>query len=220
MRWTFPGKRGPHRRQEPTPMRLASCLTLAACALVFSPHASRADLIFMKDGHVLQGAVRREFSAELDSVSREMVLIPKGFFSIDDGPRRVYFAPTQVRIVEKLPPPAEERVFNRATRLIVNPRQMLPHLEVIEEGKWDFKRWEREYSFRGPSGKVGVIQGIATLSPYYARVDAVTKFAWSAAYLTREWNPDTVLALLKTNHLLAESPKDQTPQKVAKRFRI
>ena len=62
---------------------------------------SRADLIFLKDGFVLQGNVRREGTSEFDSGSREFIWMPKGFFLIDDGPRRVYFSPTQVAIVEK-----------------------------------------------------------------------------------------------------------------------
>ncbi|MFO0878658.1 MAG: hypothetical protein U0840_15055 [Gemmataceae bacterium] len=203
-------------------MRLASRVFLTFCALlaIAIPPAG-ADLIFLKDGYVVQGTVRREVTAELDPVSREMTLIPKGFFMIDDGPRRIYFAPSQVRIVEKLANPAEERVLSRSGRLIVNPRPLPPHLEVVEVGKWDLKRWEREYAFRSPGyGRVGVIQGLATLSPYFARVDAVTKFRWSAAYLTREWEPGEVLQLLKSNPSLMEADKDKPAEAVAKRLRI
>lgn len=191
-----------------------------ACALL-SGAACRADLIFLKDGHVLQGAVRREVTAEFDPVSRETTLMPKGFFTVDDGPRRVYFSPTQVRLVEKLPPPAEERVVSHAGRLIGNPRFPPPHLETLEEGKWNLKRWERSYAFRSPDApRVGLIQGLATLSPYYARVDAVTKFKWSAAYLTREWDPAEVLELLRASPSLTPKKEDTPPQLVAKRLRI
>lgn len=186
------------------------------------PTALRADLIFLKDGHVLQGTVRREVNAEFDPISREMVLIPKGFFTLDDGPRRTYFSPSQVRIVEKLAAPTEERVVHHSDRLLVNPRNYPPHLEVLEEGPWDLKKWERSYSFRStqPYNRVGVKQGIGSLSPYFARVDAVTKFRWSGAYLTREWDPDTVLALLRAHASLQESPKDKPAQNAAKRMRL
>jgi pimeloyl-ACP methyl ester carboxylesterase len=194
---------------------------LAAFVLLLTVGACQADLIFLKDGHVVQGTVRREVSAELDPVSREMILIPKGFFMLDDGPRRIYFSPSQVRIVEKLPPPPEERVFSHSGRLVLNPRFLPPHLEVLDVGKWDLKRWEREYAFRSPdAARVGVKQGIATLSPYFARVDAVTKFRWSAAYLTREWEPETVLELLKSSPVLTPAKNDKPPVLVAKRMRI
>ncbi len=191
-----------------------------ACALAGAA-ACRGDLIFLKDGHVLQGTIRREETVDFDPVSREMFRMPKGFYLVDDGARRVYFSPTQVRIVEKLPAPAEERVLSHAGRLIANPRPLPPHLDVVAVGKWNLKRWEREYAFRSPDApRVGVIQGLATLSPYYARVDAVTKFQWSSAYLTREWDPAEVLELLRASPSLQPKKEDTPLQLVAKRLRI
>ncbi len=173
------------------------CLALVALGLLAA--AARADLIFMQDGHVMQGTVKREVSAELDSYTKEMIIIPKGFFMLDDGPRRVYFSPKQVRIVEKLPAPADERVVSRKMSLILSPRQLPPLLQVVEAGAWDFPAWKREYHFRTDYGHVGLFQGVATISPYYARVDALNKFRWSAAYLTREWEPEVVHKLLLAN---------------------
>src|SRR5262249_16961944 len=157
----------------------------------------------------------------LDPVSKEMILIPKGFFMLDDGPRRVYFSPSQVRIVEKLPPPSEERVISHTGRLVVNPRNLPPHLEAVEVGEGDLKRLERSYCFGSrEASRVGLIQGLATLSPYYARVDAVTKFRWSCAYLTREWDPETVIKLLRSTRALQETAKDKPAEVVAKRMRV
>lgn len=202
-------------------MRHAPRLTLVACAFVAAATTTRADLIFLKDGYVLQGAVRRDVRAEFDPVSRDMIVIPKGFFTIDDGPRRVVFAQSQVRIVEQMPAPTEERVVSHPGKLIVNPRILPPHLEVAEVGKWNFKKWERDYWFRSPDlPRVGVTQAIARLTPYFARVDAVTKFRWSAAYLTREWEPETVIELLRHSPSLTASPKDKPLEVVTKRFRV
>jgi pimeloyl-ACP methyl ester carboxylesterase len=202
-------------------MPLAPRLTLVAVALLVTAAPTRADLIFLKDGHVLQGTVRREVRPEFDPVSRDMIAIPKGFFTIDDGPRRITFAPAQVRIIETLPAPTEERVISHPGKLLLNPRILPPHLEVAEVGKWDVKKWERDYWFKTPDmPRVGVRQAIAALSPYYARVDAITKFRWSAAYLTREWEPETVIELLRNSRALAESPKEAAPQAVTKRFRL
>ncbi len=202
-------------------MNLALRFSLVTCAVIVTTAPVRADLIFLNDGYVLQGSVRRETRAEFDPVGRDVMLIPKGFFTIDDGPRRVYFAPSQVRIIEPLPSPGEDRLLSHGGRLIVNPRVLPPHLGVVEEGKWNLKKWERDYYFRSPdSPRVALIQGLATLSPYYARVDAVTKYKWSAAYLTREWDPDLVLELLKNSPHLQDQPADKTLETVARRFRI
>jgi hypothetical protein len=193
---------------------------------------SRADLIFLKDGYVLQGTVRRETTAELDPVSKEMTLIPKGFFMLDDGPRRIYFSPAQVRIVEKLAAPVEERVVQRKVSWILNPPIMPPIEEVLSVSEWNYKTWKREYHFRAPNRPdVGLYQGLATITPYFARVDAVNKFRWSAAHLTREWDPEVVYKLL-INHPdfqdppvptlkdILEGEKLKKPKKVVKTGRV
>src|SRR5262245_57467825 len=220
---TFPGRRegAVIARNRSEPVLSSPRWSLATACILVACSFSHADLIFLKDGHVLQGKVRRETTIEFDPVSRDSALIPKGFFTVDDGPRRVYFSPSQVRIVEKLPAPAEERVVSHAGRLIGNPRPLPPHLDTVAIGQWNLKRWEREYSFRSPDApKVALIQGLATLSPYYARVDAVTKFQWSSAYLTREWDPGEVLELLRASPSLLPKKEDTPPQLVAKRMRI
>lgn len=202
-------------------MQSRSCVTwLGLLTLLFTVPVGRADLVFLKDGHVLQGTVRREVTAEYDPISHETIQIPKGFFLLDDGARRIYFSPSQVRIVEKLPPPAEERVLSHAGRYVGNPRFPPQHLEVMEVGKWDLKRWERNYTYRSPEApRVSMIQGLGSLSPYYARVDAVTRFRWSATYLTREWEPETVLELLRASPSLQPKKEDAPPQLLAKRLR-
>jgi pimeloyl-ACP methyl ester carboxylesterase len=172
------------------------CLAVLAVAVCLGG-AARGDLVFLKDGYVLQGSVRREMTSEFDQISKEMTLIPKGFFMVDDGPRRVYFSPTQVRIVEKLPAPAEERVVSTKGAYIMSTQPMPPLEDVLEITPWDYKTWRREYMFLGtPNRNVRLRQGLATIDPYFARVDAVTKYPWSSAYLTREWDPETVYKLL------------------------
>src|SRR5437879_1130090 len=72
-----------------------------------------ADFIYLKDGYVLQGRVRREGINEWDPSSRNFNWMPRGFFFLDDGPRRIFFSPSQVRIVEKMSAPSEARVVRR-----------------------------------------------------------------------------------------------------------
>lgn len=195
---------------------------LAAFALaLLAAGAARADLIFMQDGFVLQGTLRRQSTGVFDPVTKEMIVMPKGFTLLDDGPRRVYFSPSQVRLVEQLPAPAEPRLVSRNLRYILNPRIMPPVLSVNEVGAWDLKKWERDFWFQSPDApRVGVKQGLAQISPYYARVDAITKFSWSAAYLTREWPGDEVLKLLKSHPDFQPEAKDTPAVLVFRRMRL
>lgn len=199
----------------------ASRLVLLMAAVGCAAAAARADLIFLKDGHVLQGKVRREYSAEFDPISKDMTLMPKGFFMLDDGPRRMYFSPSQVRIVEKLAAPAEERIVSRTPRLMLNPRNLPPIVEVLEVGAWNFKNWERDYFFRSPdAARVGLRQAVAGLTPLYVQVDAISKFRWSSVYLTREWTADTVVSLLRGHPDFKEAESDKPEAIVAKRMRL
>src|SRR5262245_3699279 len=105
-----------------SPVRTGGLAALLGLALVTA--AARADLIYLKDGFVLQGVVKRESTQEYDPVGRIMIDIPKGFFFVDDGPRRVYFSQHLVRIVEALEAPNEERVAHNKPFSIINPRKV------------------------------------------------------------------------------------------------
>src|SRR5262245_55505104 len=198
------------------PARAGAC---AALALLLVPAAARADLLFLKDGFVLQGKVRRESVTEFDPVSKELIIIPKGFFLLDDGPRRVYFSPTQVRVVEKMPEPVEERVALKSSAMILNPKVLPPVLEVIDPGELSPK-WQRTYTFRSSAGRVKVGQHLGLLTPSSARVDGTTRFFWSAAYLTREWEPATVHRLLLSHPEFVEDKKLKPAQLAARRLRL
>lgn len=195
-------------------------LTLLVILTCWSPPVW-ADIIFFEDGYVLAGKIRREVVSEFDPISREAHMMPKGFTMIDDGPRRIYFSPIRVRIVEQTATATGERFVTRPTRFIGNPLKMPPILEVVEEGPWNYATWERDYFVRTPtSGKMGLKQGIGNITPLFARVDATTKVMWSAAYLTREWDADTLHKLLL--HHADFKPNDKTDKKIQmeQRFRL
>jgi pimeloyl-ACP methyl ester carboxylesterase len=180
----------------------------------------RADIIFMKDGYALQGKVRREVTAEFDPTSKEMLYIPKGFFSLNDGPRWVYFSPNQVRVVEKMAAPMEERILSRTVRFMALPRKMEPILEVVETKPWDYQKWERGFVFRSPNAPlVGLKQAVASINPQHMRLDAITKFWWSAAYLTREFEPEVIEKMLATYPEFKDKPGDKPSVIVARRMR-
>src|SRR5437868_1568914 len=86
-----PGRVGAFRpRDRRTPMprptrpwRCGAALALAAAVALAglgdAPPA-RADLLFLKDGTVLQGRVKRESKVDFDPSTREPFRIPQGFF--------------------------------------------------------------------------------------------------------------------------------------------
>ena len=201
------------------PLAIASWL-LAATLLAFPSPDARGDIIFLKDGYALQGRVRREVTAEYDPVGKEMIYIPKGFYSLDDGARWIYFSPTQVRVVEKMPPPMEERILSRNVRYLAMPTKMQPILRVVETGPWDYVKWERDFFFQTPSfPRAGIKQAVASINPQYMRLDAVTKTFWVAAYLTREFEPEVIEKLIATHPDFKAKPTDKPSAAVGRRMR-
>jgi hypothetical protein len=202
------------------PGRTVRFLALFALVLCSTARTSRADLIILKDGFILQGQVRRESVTEFDPVGKEMFVTPRGFFLIDDGPRQMFFAPSQVRIVEKVPPPADEHVIYKSSKLLLNPRVLPPLLEVVETTEWDSK-WDRSFYFRGPTNpRIGVAQHLGLMTPYFVRIDATSKFFWSSAHLTREFPPETVYRMLKVHPDFLDKAKDKPETIIARRNRL
>src|SRR4051812_25224182 len=158
--------------------RLAAPCVLALCMIGLAASA-RADLIFFKDGYVLQGKVKREGTTEYDSSSRDFTWMPKGFYFVDDGPRRVYFTPTQVAIVERLASPSEERIIRTGLdefRITINKRPPLIE-DVNDLDDWNYAKWTRVFSYRSPNAPaVKFVQKIIAITPYYVQTDAVTNF--------------------------------------------
>lgn len=186
-----------------------------AAAVIFSLTASlpvRADLLYFKDGFVLQGKVKRESKVQFDFHARDMIIIPKGFPFFDDGPRRIYFHHNALRDVEGKAPPLEEIYTLRGQGILVTARtNSFPSiLEVVEAPPFN-ARWRRLYEYRTKGGRlVKIPQQIVKLTPYFIQVDAQpfldkvdlrkrSPYWWGSAYLTREFGPEVVSKLLATH---------------------
>jgi predicted esterase len=201
--------------------RPALTLTLfgAILPLALTSPSARADMIFYKDGFAIEGQVKRQMVLEFDKVGHDMIHIPKGFFLIDDGPRRIFFSPSQVRLVYPKDPPIEERVICGDWRSQVNAKSLPDLLEVVKAPAWDSK-WNRRFQFRtfglNGSTRIEVPQHIGLLTPYWARVDSPGKYFWACAYLTREFGPRTVQELLNSHPDFQET-KDMAPARRASR---
>jgi pimeloyl-ACP methyl ester carboxylesterase len=180
---------------------------------------AHADLFFFKDGTVIEGRVKREMTLEFDQVARDAYFMPHGFFYLDDGPRRIFFCPSQVQFIAQKDPPTEEKISRKAPL----PPQLRPLkfpglFGVVEAPEWQ-STWDRRFIFRtrnfkGEMVNVNVPQAISFLTPYWAEVQSRGRFFWGCAYLTRELGPETVQALL-ASHPDFQDNKNQPEDKRA-----
>lgn len=184
-----------------------------------APHRAQADLLFLKDGFAIEGQVKREMVLEFDEIARDAYHIPKGFFFLNDGPRRIFFSPSQVRFVHDKEATADMQIVRANPRGIqVNPMRFPPLLEVIRAPQWDTD-WNRRFKFRSPEAVFDVPQHLGLLTPYWARADSPGKFWWSCAYMTRELGPDTVQELLASHPDFADKKSLTTAQRASIRLR-
>lgn len=193
-------------------------ISLVLIGLVLSCSAL-ADIVILKDGFVLQGMVKRESVTEFDPVSKEPVVIPKGFYMVDDGVRRIYFNPGLVRTLDKRDPLQEEKWVHNKSIYIPNGKGAPPFLAEVEATDWDSK-WERTLKYRSPVGVVGIFQHISNLSSYAIRVDATSKFVWSSMYLTQEIGSKKVLDLIKSHPDFQNTDKVKPEELASRRFKL
>ncbi|MSR29906.1 MAG: hypothetical protein EXR99_00230 [Gemmataceae bacterium] len=200
-------------------MKLIARLVLLLGIAALAVWPLYADIVILKDGFILQGIVKRESVTEFDPVSKEPIDIPKGFFMVDDGARRIYFSPSMVRTLEKKDLPQEEKWVHPKSIYIAGGKNPPPFHHELESTPWDAK-WERTFRYQSPAGVVGLYQHMSFLSSYAARVDATNKFFWSCMYLTQELGPEICLKLLE-DHADFKNTKNVKPEElVSRKFRI
>lgn len=197
-----------------TPFKAAGSLFLATAFLAWVLPV-QADLVFMKDGFVLQGKVRRDHQIELDPATKEPIAYPKGFFQVDDGARRQYFLPSQARIAEKDQPENEEKISFPKVIFIPHGRPMPSIWEIVQVDDWD-EKWDRSFIFKGPGGLVGMRHHLGTVTPTWARVDAVNRHRWGCMYLTAEFSDQTLRKLLDCNPDAMDKPDASTKDRLAR----
>ncbi len=173
-------------------------------------------VVTLTDGTVLQGMDRREGHYEV--TGQDVVFIPKGFFFIDEGSRRVFFGSKLLRAVKPRPATTEEKV-EFVKRIIVKPETIPEVDEVLSLGAWD-ENWDRTVQFRSGLHVKKVNQHMAYITPTFARTDATARYIWPAVYLTSELGPDVVRQLLLWRPELAEDAKLAPDVLNVRRFRI
>jgi pimeloyl-ACP methyl ester carboxylesterase len=202
-------------------MQHLSCLRWGLCAatvfVALTLPAARADLIFLKDGTILQGKLSQEMKLDFDPVTHEPFRLASGFFLIDDGPRRNYFCQTQVDKVIKREEGSADVRFEYSKGFVVPPRSVPPIHQVVHVDPWDDK-WERKIKINSSGHEATARQRLSLLTPQFASMDSLT-YSWKDYYLTRELGPDLVKALLASNPKFADDPKLKEDERLQRRFR-
>jgi hypothetical protein len=201
-----------------TVLRAAALLLLLAGLLAAAGPADGHLLVF-KDGFVLEGRLHRQANYLYDRTTRDMVLIPKGNITLDDGPRTVVFSPAQVTVVENKPPPAEEQVQFRQVSYF-NPKAPPPILEMVKVGAFD-ARGRRTVEVRVSGGVREVKQQLGVLTPSYLHVDSEhPRLQWISFYQTRELGPKAVRSVLASHPAFQETPALKPAERAQRRFRL
>ena len=158
---------------------------------------------------------RREGTYEI--TGQEVVFIPKGFFFVDEGPRRAFFGSKLLRDVKPRPETTEEKVEN-IRKIAVKP-EVVPEVdEVLSVGPWD-EKWNRTIQFRSGLHVKKVEQHLTTLTPYYARHRRHRPLDLAGRLSTRELGPDMVHDLLSMHPDFQEDRKLAPDVLNARRFR-
>jgi hypothetical protein len=208
-------------------------LTVAgiAGAIVGNPSTAPADAVYLKDGTVLHGKVRREADAVSDPVTGAMVPIFKAndYFIIDDKVRWVLFSGKKDNVINADPEVnvRSDFVTLHNPRSIGQDKPMPGRINVRLFTPWDTK-WSRTVKLSvfmtvAPNTPEQVFpteatQRLMTLTPY-AALAQTQHYRWNMSYLTQEIGIDTVKQLLDNSPDLVETNGPDLDRRL-KRFRF
>ena len=173
--------------------------------------------LVLSDGFVLQGKVRREGSYEIEE-GQAVVFMPKGFFFLDDSPRRQYFS---TALMQQAPTEIKKPADDLIPAKDIPPRMQVstekPWVDaILDAGAWD-DDWNRTIKIRFGLKERTIHQRVLALSPYY--VNTVMKnYAWQSFYLTRELGPAVVRNLLSSHPDFEDNPKLTADERSAHRL--
>jgi pimeloyl-ACP methyl ester carboxylesterase len=210
--------------------RAAVLLLLAAPGAALAQGKLQPSAVTLKDGQVLRGFVVQPSETIIDPYSQAPVTIHKGLFLVHDYCRIFFFSHAYVDH-------AENRAFDfgrildaRRHQSFLEAKSVPPVRGVVKADKWNAS-WDRTYTFQTPEREMSLSQHLGILSPHFIKVetnaiDHVTKrnnsYNWSSSYRTREFDPETIVALLSSYR----GPKGTDPlpatdeQRANRRFEI
>lgn len=197
-------------------------LLSAAIVALAAVESARADLIFLKDGFVLQGKVDREGKSFADPISGQAVWMPQGFYWVTDGARRIAFSPAQVQAVDGKDYNPEYDLLS--PRVVVGQKYLPALREVVATGPWD-ALWDRKITVRcvtnDKTSDYILLQHLAVLTPHYAKFDTLGfAYRWSSTAMTSELGSEAVVALLAAHPDFKEKPEMNEGDKATRRFKM
>ncbi|MFO0965846.1 MAG: hypothetical protein U0793_09725 [Gemmataceae bacterium] len=151
-------------------------------------------LILFKDGFSLQGKVVEMRDLIIDPATGASFPVPAGGLCLylDDGVRRVFFAPTQL---DRVVPRKDKELIDRM--VLGLPRwkgvkPFLPGWSLEEVGEWNSK-WQRSlrFSVTTSTRPLEMEQRIVLMSNYQIQIET-RHYHWNIAYFTREWGAEKV----------------------------
>jgi pimeloyl-ACP methyl ester carboxylesterase len=167
---------------------------------------AHADLVFFKDGVVMQGKVVREKKTILDPASGQPVSLSEGFFLLETAARSILFSPAQVeRAVDDKEFAVEVDTIKCGEKITYLMARPVPSIrQIIDVGEWD-DNWDRMVKFNSFERAWTVKQHLSLLNPKYIQANSVSQpkvtqtIAWTAYYLPCELGVDQVKKLLATH---------------------
>ncbi|MER3414705.1 MAG: hypothetical protein C4297_00625 [Gemmataceae bacterium] len=158
----------------------------------------QADTVVLKDGTVLSGRIEREGTVVRDPASGQELWMPKigGFYSIDDGVRRVAFSQRNVVDVQPDKGPADEEIIHIREPLFVYttspPIREVKSLRVVED--WTSAGTRR---IRINDDSRVLEQQIVLITPHAVRVGC-RRWRWMAAHAPEEFSPDLLVRVVRS----------------------
>ncbi len=196
-------------------IRALSALVLA---LTVAMVAVYGDVIILKDGYTMYGVKTiKEKKALMDEQTGEIFLgaMPNGMTAVDDGPRWVVFPNTPLQVADVSDTNIYQN-FASYTRERTRGEGKFP--STARDPKllkpWDLKEWTRVIEFKDidPRLKHTVKQHINVITPHYVRIGSSSHIL-SHYFLTREFKPETIRAMLVNHPTLLEMPNKPDPEK-------
>lgn len=183
-------------------------------------------VVYMSDKFAMEGFVKRENAEiEIDPYNGTPVTILTGCYLLDDGPRRITFAQTQIDRVDPIKAFTEERITHHIHRPTADLRGTVPSILEIVKASSFTDTWERTLLFRGrdklgKNGQWEVTQHIGMLTPYSLRIDTTKYFNFSSAYLTREFSGQDIANLLASHPDFADDKVLPAADRVKRAFKF
>jgi pimeloyl-ACP methyl ester carboxylesterase len=206
----------------------ARAVAALALAVILPTVAANAEVVIMKDGHVLHGIkILKEKAPIIDDQAGQVFLVdkPNGMYAIDDGARWVVFpnSPSQVADVsienrfEKFSGYSPKGERHAGTEKFPKSIAGVPTIEK----DWDPKEWTREIKFNdvNPGVKHTIKQQITIITPHYLRVGSSTH-KLARYILTKEFPPAQIRTFLSNHPDLAEEKGKVEPDKREKLIRF